>query len=285
VSDFHFENHTENIQQYGAMLSSPSASSIYDDQHKNDGRQAQFTQTVHEEDDRRGDAPRLAHRSAEATNHGEYEDLETKRQELIRELCQTEETFVKRLHVFVQFFVLPLRVHNSKNWISGVPSEVARLFDWLEDIMNVHNQMLSALQATRTAQYPVVERVAESIRAFIPRFEVYQPYLVRLADVVSLMERLVQDETSDFGEFLDIQQGAPECDDWSFQMFLNEPVSRLAKYPDFFSVSVSFSHGFPLSSRFFCLPEVARVNTKGSSGLPLNVLFGPFHGYGHPRTE
>lgn len=111
--------------------------------------------------------------------------------------------------------------------------------------MNLHNQMLSALQATRTAQYPSVERVAESIRVFLPRFEVYQPYLVRLADVVSLMEHLVQDETSDFGEFIDIQQGNPECDDWSFQMFLNEPVGRLAKYPDFFSVSVSFSHHSP----------------------------------------
>ena len=177
--------------------------------------------------------------------HDAYEDREAKRQELIRELCQTEETFVKRLHTFVRLFVLPLRVQNTKTWISGVPSEVARLFDWLEDITNLHNQMLSALQATRTAQYPVVERVAESMRIFLPRFEVYQPYLVRVADIVGLIEQLVQDETSDFGEFVDIQQAAPECDDWSFQMFLNEPAGRLAKYPDYFSVSVSFNHHSP----------------------------------------
>lgn len=225
------------------MSLSPSASSIYDNRHENGDQHNQIAQAVQERDDRHGDGSRSA-RSVEAV-HADGEDLEAKRQELIRELCQTEEIFVKRLHVFVRFFVLPLRVQNSKTWISGVPSEVARLFDWFEDIMNLHTQMLSLLQATRTAQYPIVERVAESIRAFIARFEVYQPYLVRVADVVSLMERLVQDETSDFGEFVDIQQSAPECDDWSFQMFLNEPLGRLAKYPDFFSVSVFFSHLSP----------------------------------------
>ena len=228
-----FQNHKEDIQQPDVTPRSPVAYNNWD---RNDNRQDVFTPADHEDDQQED-----PHRPSEA----EGADLETKRQDLIREFCQTEEIFVNRLHVFVRLFVLPLRVQNSKAWISGVPSEVARLFDWLEDIMNLHSQMLSALQATRIEQYPVVERVAESIRAFISRFEVYQPYLVRLADVVCLIEQLVQDETSDFGEFVDLQQGAPECDDWSFQMFLNEPVSRLAKYPNFFSVSVSFgNHSF-----------------------------------------
>jgi hypothetical protein len=218
------------------MLESFSASSIYDDPNGDKDTHEEFSLAEQEQDDQCGDRPDSPCRSAEVTRD-EGDDLEAKRQELIRELCQTEETFFKRLHVFVRLFILPLRVQNSNSWISGVPSDVARLFDWLEDIMNLHSQLLSTLQATRTAQYPVVEHIAESIRAFVPRFEVYQPYLVRLPDVLSLIERLVQDETSDFGEFVDIQQGVPECDDWTFQMFLNEPVSRLAKYPEFFSVS------------------------------------------------
>ena len=226
------------------MPRSPGASSIHDDQNEDDDRPDRSGQPEPDQDDRPGDVSHSSHYPAEAV-HDASEDREADRQELIRELCQTEETFVKRLHVFVRHFVLPLRVQNSNTWISGVPSEVARLFDWFEDIANLHNQMLSALQATRTTQYPVVKRVAESIRVFLPRFELYQPYLVRVADVVRLMEQLVQDETSDFGEFVDIQQAAPECDDWSFQMFLNEPAGRLAKYPGFFSVSVSFSHHFP----------------------------------------
>jgi hypothetical protein len=217
------------------MSRSFSASSIYGNPKGNEDTHERFPR-AEQEIDQCGTRPNSPCRSAEVVRD-EGEDLEAKRQELIRELCQTEETFFKRLHLFVRLFVLPLRIQNSKAWISGVPSDVARLFDWLEDIMNLHSQLLSTLQATRTAQYPVVEHVAESVRAFIPRFEVYQPYLVRLPDVLSLIERLVQDETSDFGEFVDIQQRVPECDDWTFQMFLNEPVSRLAMYPDFFSVS------------------------------------------------
>lgn len=167
----------------------------------------------------------------------DIDDMEIQRQDLIREICQTEEAFVNRLHTFVKLFVLPLRVQDSKTWILGVPSEVARLFDWLDDIMNLHSELLSSLQLIRTAQYPIIEHIAGSMRAFISRLEIYQPYLVRLTDVTSLIQQLVQDEKSDFGEFVDIQEGTAECEGWKFDRFLAEPVNRLAQYPDFFSVS------------------------------------------------
>ncbi|KAG5643846.1 hypothetical protein DXG03_009577 [Asterophora parasitica] len=161
--------------------------------------------------------------------------LEVQRQDLITKIYHAEEAFVKRLQVFVQLFILPLRVQNSKDWISGVPTEVARLFDWLEDIVVLHTQVLSSLEATRSAQYPTVQRIAESIRAYIPRLEVYQPYLVKLMDVVTLIYQLTQDKQSDFGEYIRLQETAPECDGWNFQDFLVEPVNALAKFPEFFS--------------------------------------------------
>ncbi|KAF8063386.1 hypothetical protein FPV67DRAFT_1782886 [Lyophyllum atratum] len=165
----------------------------------------------------------------------QVDDTEMRRQDLILEIYQTEEAFVKRLQVFVELLVLPLRVQDSKSWISGVPTEIARLFDWLEDIVVLHSQILSSLQSTRAAQYPVVERIAESIRPFVPRLEVYQPYLVKLGDAVTLIDQLMQDEHSDFGEFLHIQEAAPECDGWNFQSFLVEPVNLLYKLLEFFS--------------------------------------------------
>ncbi|KII84804.1 hypothetical protein PLICRDRAFT_62625, partial [Plicaturopsis crispa FD-325 SS-3] len=108
----------------------------------------------------------------------------------------------------VRLFITPLRVQQSNAWIAGVPTEVARLFDWLEDILNLHSQMLSMLQTARTEQHPIVELLAESIRVFIPRLEVYQPYLVRLEEVADMIRQLMTGETavSDFGEFVKIQQ-------------------------------------------------------------------------------
>ena len=48
----------------------------------------------------------------------------------------------------------------------------------------------------------------------MPRFEVYKPCLVTFAEVVALNGQLMRDEESDFREFMEIQQGAPECDGW-----------------------------------------------------------------------
>jgi hypothetical protein len=213
-----------------------SVSSIYDDHDAEDN--------WHEQDHNHTNKslPEIPDPDAFSANGPQehvYDDLEMQRQDLIREICQTEEFFVNRLHTFVKLFVLPLRVQDTKTWISGVPSEVARLFDWLDDIMNLHSQLLISLQSCRIAQYPIVEHIAGSIMAFIPRLEIYQPYLVRLADVTSLIHQLVQDEKSDFGEFVGIQEGADGCDGWKFERFLVEPVNRLAQYPDFFTVSCS----------------------------------------------
>ena len=168
-------------------------------------------------------------------HHGE---VEMQRQEVIWELCKTESLFVNHLHTVVRLFVQPLRAQNSKTWITGVPADVARLFDWLDDIVNLHSQILTTLHASRTGHYSTVDRIAETLKVFVPRLEVYQPYLVRLEDIAALIERLMVDEHSEFGEFVALQEGSTECDGRSLEKFLIEPVNRLAQYPEFFRVSI-----------------------------------------------
>lgn len=168
----------------------------------------------------------------------QYGEVEIHRQEVIWELCETECMFVNHLHGVVRLFVRPLRAQNSKTWITGVPAEVARLFDWLEDIVNLHSHILAALQAARKGPYSMVDLIAESLRVLVPRLEVYQPYLVRLEDVAALIERLGDDEQSDFGEFVTLQESSTECDGWGLERFLIEPVNRLSQYPEFFRVGV-----------------------------------------------
>ncbi|KAG5650115.1 hypothetical protein H0H81_000623 [Sphagnurus paluster] len=184
-------------------------------------------------------------------------DTELRRQDIIIEIQQAEESFVKRLQVFVNLFILPLRVQSSKDWISGVPPEVARLFDWLEDIVVLHGQILASLNAVRSTEYSTVERIADSIRVFVPRLEVYQPYLVKLMDVVTLIDQLMQDEHSDFGEYMRLQEDAPECEGWTFQDFLIEPVNALAKFPELFTKLLE------LTPRGHCdyLPTTSLVHT------------------------
>jgi len=160
-----------------------------------------------------------------------YGEVEIKRQQIIWDLCETERTFVRRLQTFVRLFICPLRMKDSVTWLAGVPPEVARLFDWLEDIINLHVQISSALRAIVSEQYPIVMRVAGRVRSFVSRLEVHQPYVVRLESTTLLIKRLSGESNSDFGEFIRIQQEQDECLGWSVEAFLVEPVNRLVDYP------------------------------------------------------
>ena len=170
------------------------------------------------------------------------------RQQVIWELHSSEAEFVNRLHTTVDLFILPLRAQNSKTWILGVPPEVARLFDWLEDIVNLHTEILSILHSARDSQYPVIVNIAETLKCIVPRLEVYQPYLVRLEHVAGMVGRSLQDQDgNDFGEFVKIQEKAAirECGNgWGLERLLVEPVNRLAAYPDILRVSLQCSYEF-----------------------------------------
>jgi hypothetical protein len=178
-----------------------------------------------------------------------YTPMEMQRQETIHVLYVTEESFVARLGQTIDLFILPLRKQNSKAYISGVPAEIAKLFDWLEDIFNLHTQLLSALRSVRLDQHTVVERVAETIReSFVKRLEVYQPYLAKLVAVAGTIARLVADNTSDFGEFVRIQESVRECRGWSLESLLVDPVTRLGRYPAMFRVSRIHPYGSSLTA-------------------------------------
>ncbi|KAF8829891.1 hypothetical protein HHX47_DHR2000034 [Lentinula edodes] len=172
--------------------------------------------------------------------HGE---VEVQRQEVIWELRTQETVFVERLFSVVSLFIIPLRVHATKSWIAGVPLEIAKVLDWLEDIVNLHTEIRDTLQLSQTPECPLAgvseaedrggTRVAYALRSFVPRLEIYQPYLVKLSNVSEMLRRLVKDSESDFGEFVRIQEKTLERR-VSFANMLLEPAERIATYPDLF---------------------------------------------------
>ncbi|KIM87825.1 hypothetical protein PILCRDRAFT_85662 [Piloderma croceum F 1598] len=250
-------------RSHSSLSESSDASSVYNEHVPEPIKpeQSRGAALLKETGDWRSSIPPSAYRSL-LEQRGE---IEMQRQEVIWELCETEDVFVSHLHSVVRLFVQPLRAQNSKTWITGVPTDVARLFDWLEDIVNLHSQILTALHATRKGRYCTVERVAESLKAFVPRLEIYQPYLVRLEDIAALIERLMDDERSDFGEFVTLQQNSTECHGWSLERFLIEPVNRLAQYPEFFRRLLSVTP----SSHFDYLPTFSLLH---STNMIIRVL-------------
>lgn len=169
-----------------------------------------------------------------------YGALEMRRQEVIWELCETEKSFVAGLCGVIRVFTLPLRTPTG-TWIKGVPIAVSRLLDWLQDIVFLHSQISTGLEAAREPSFPIVARIADAFLPFVTRLEVHQPYLVRFESVTKAIDDMASDAASDFGEFVRMQSSLPECASLSLSSFLLKPVQRLMKYPLFFKVCTSLS--------------------------------------------
>ncbi|KAG8851759.1 hypothetical protein FRB96_009124 [Tulasnella sp. 330] len=161
-----------------------------------------------------------------------YGALEMRRQEVIWELCNTEQDFVQSLRMTIRVFVQPLRL-DGQQWVQGIPKDVTKLFEWLGGITELHSRISSALLDVRSAQYPVVLQMAEYFRGFVPHLDIHQPYLVSLEGVSQTIEEALRDSQSDLGEFLRIQSTSAECGSMSLTSFLLKPVQRLMKYPLF----------------------------------------------------
>ena len=207
-----------------------------------------------------------------------YGEVEIKRQQIIWDLCESERAFVRRLQTFVRLFIRPLRMKDSVTWLAGVPIEVARLFDWLEDIINLHAQISSALRAIVSEQYPIVMRIAGRVRSFVSRLEVHQPYVVRLESTTILIKRLSGEFGSDFGEFIRIQQEHDDCHGWSVEAFLVEPVNRLVDYPIHFKVRFT-TRTSPFIPTIICHRTAPpRCYAPRPPRLPGHFLTPPLHG-------
>lgn len=166
------------------------------------------------------------------------------REGVIQEIFESEEELLRLFHICMQVFILPLRAQNSRSWIAGVPPNVAKLLDWFDDIVNLHEQVYASLCLARDTMSPATDRVSESLRCFVLKVEVYQPYLVRLSDVSQEIMSLTRNPKDDLGQFINIQQRSAECEGWTFDRLLMLPVNRLAAYQDLFAVG--FLHIFIL---------------------------------------
>lgn len=120
--------------------------------------------------------------------------------------------------------------------MKGLPTVITRFLDWLDDIFQLHSQIHSALHQMRSSQYPVVMQVAETIRPFMPRLEIYQPYVARLDEVLTTIDGLMRDNSSDLAEFVSMQDANQTASGMNMAAYLRLPTKRLGVYLESFEV-------------------------------------------------
>ncbi|KZT01281.1 uncharacterized protein LAESUDRAFT_815982 [Laetiporus sulphureus 93-53] len=165
-----------------------------------------------------------------------YGPMEVQRQEVIYKLFIEEKAFVKHSRAVVASFILPLRSHDTKSWLPGVPADISRLFDWYEDIVNLHAGVARVLKsATRPWQTGgVVDAFAAHLLAIAPKLEVYQPYIARIDEVKELLATRIDDPQDEFGEYVRMRQQEEAWSGHTLEDLLQEPVNRLGTYPETF---------------------------------------------------
>lgn len=170
-----------------------------------------------------------------------YGAAEIERQELIYVYVCAHNTYIRLMRSLVRVFIVPLRRKHSKVWLPGVPKDVARLFDWLEDIVNLHSALEDTLQSL-TEPWNRGEPVAifsQGVRGIVPRLEVYQPYVVRVESVRETVMKSMRDR-QEFGEFVSLREGRGECGGLPLTELLLLPTDQLHSSVETFQVC---SHG------------------------------------------
>ncbi|EPQ53295.1 hypothetical protein GLOTRDRAFT_131563 [Gloeophyllum trabeum ATCC 11539] len=158
------------------------------------------------------------------------DEVDIRREVILSDLRNSEEAFLDLVRPIVTFFVQPLRNHSSRSWVQGVPTEVAPFFDWFEDIVNLHTQFLGILRSLEESRSNGLQRMCQTILRFVPKLEIYQPYLAQVESAVSLIDRMAHDRGNDFGVFIRMQRKHAGLSTSSFKKTIFKPRERLHTY-------------------------------------------------------
>lgn len=184
---------------------------------------------------------------------------EIKRQEVMWEMCETEQAFLKSMRNVLRLFATPLKTPQGK-WIEGIPKRISQLFDSLESVAHAHS-IICATQRDirRKAEVVDINAFVRCFKAWIPKLEVYEWYLLRFEPVVASVEDHIRDSESVFGEFVRMQLKEESLGSMSLGSMLLKPVQRLMKYPLFLKVSSAESYKTHLTAFIGCYSRPSRV--------------------------
>jgi len=162
---------------------------------------------------------------------------EVKRQEVMWEMCETEQVFVRACRDVIRLFAAPLRVAQGQ-WMSGISSNVCELFEALEAIAHAHHELSTHQQIDRRSSDVVdVSAFVAQFHGWVDGLSCHEPYIVLFNSVTQLVEDATRDDSSTFGEFLRMQMRDKALGSLTLGSMLLKPVQRLTKYPLFLRVS------------------------------------------------
>ncbi|EFC44775.1 rhoGEF domain-containing protein [Naegleria gruberi] len=146
-----------------------------------------------------------------------------KRNELVRELLQTEESYVQSLRLFVNSYAKPAKANTQL--LSEKKSKI--IFSNIEQILGINETVLASLQAA-IMKWPSKNELGETFNRMAPFFKAYVTYINNYDAAFELLERCEKKKNKFFQYMSD--QTAKNPTEHGLRSLLIMPVQRIPRY-------------------------------------------------------
>lgn len=173
-------------------------------------------------------AAQIKQRWVEIVGESEVEKLnlskkEVQRQEVIREVFNTEQDYIEDLEVIINLYLANIRksklVQNK---------DIGIIFSNVEQLLPV-NQMLHSWIKERTDSSPVVEMIGDLFIRVSDYLKMYTMYCSNYPYALMRLQSVRQNKS--IAKLLDSCAKLPESKNFNLANFLIKPVQRICKYP------------------------------------------------------
>jgi hypothetical protein len=151
------------------------------------------------------------------------EKREKKRAMILNEIVSSEETYLNRLTITKDVFIVPI---HERNLLSTAESEGQ--FGELEAIVVLHTSLASRLRAAHEDGTLTVS-VGQIFSEICPEFGIYKGYLKCFEKALIKRGKLLTSNRK-FADYLVEAKSDPRCQGFSMESLLIEPVQRIPRY-------------------------------------------------------
>ncbi|XP_067913019.1 FYVE, RhoGEF and PH domain-containing protein 4-like [Heterodontus francisci] len=166
--------------------------------------------------------------SNQMDNVSQKETDEEKMFKIARELLQTEEAYVKRLHLVDQvFYAELLKEANSGNSFSE--DAVKKIFSNISSIYLFHKQFFLPELQQCVQEWNVNPRIGNVLYKLAPFLKMYGEYVKHFDKAMDLLDTLLQ-KCQPFRDIIEHIQAQAVCSSLTLQHHMLEPVQRIPRY-------------------------------------------------------
>ncbi|KAA6402557.1 MAG: putative rho guanine nucleotide exchange factor 17 [Streblomastix strix] len=150
------------------------------------------------------------------------------RESVMKELLETERTYVKSLGQLQQFYFTPTTQYFKDKNQGEIEPELKELMKQSKNLLMINQKFLADLENRLGAEITPETRISDILMQFAPIFKMFVPYIdAQLAGTGSFL-RLDKKNKNFHKEIIQLQKNAGQ--EFSFQSLVITPVQRVPRY-------------------------------------------------------